>query len=343
MTAADRTAASAAHRLTIALLMGVAAAAFITYIVAKYPPLGDASSDFDQVWFAARVMLRGGDPYAAIGPHPAAEFRFPWRTYYPLTTVVAAIPLSLLPLAVARALFVGVPAAWLAWLLAGREAWRPLGLLSYGVLYALRQAQWSLLATSAALTPALGGLLVLKPQLAVPWLLAALSWRLLRNVVLTGTVLLAVSLALDPGWVPRWLEVLRGAAHVQPLIVRPLGWVMLLSLLRWRRFEARLLCAFMLTPINPLPYELTPLVLVPSTRGQMLFLVLSTWVTALAQEALVVRVAPSDILRTGQDVLLLGAFIPALVMVLLRPNEGEVPEWLDGLASRARSLRGRPA
>jgi hypothetical protein len=324
---------STVHRLAVALTAGVTAAAFIAYIAAFSPPMGDALSDFDQLWFAAGVLLRGGDPYAVIGPHAGAEFRYPWGLYYPLTTVVAALPLAVLPLPVARALFVAVPAGWLGWVLAGRESWRPLWLLSYGVLYTVRQAQWSLLATASALTPALGGLLVLKPQIAIPWVLASMSWRLVRNLAVAGLALLAVSLVLDPHWVPRWLEVVRGANHVRPLIVRPLGWLMLLALLRWRRFEARLLVAFMFAPINPLPYELTALAVVPATRGQMLLLATATWVTALAQEWCVVRVAPADVLHVGQDVLILGSFVPALVMVLLRPNEGTLGDVPKDLAA----------
>jgi hypothetical protein len=312
------------RRFAIALVAGVLAAAFNAYVAAAAAPIGDARSDFDIVWYSARVLLEGGDPYAAVGPQSGATFRFPWRMYYPLTTLVAALPLALLPLPLARALFVGVPTAWLAWLIGGRDAWRSLGLMSYGVCFAVRQAQWSILATAAALTPGLSGLLVLKPQLAIPWVLASLSWRLARNVIFAGVVLLVVSLAIDPGWIPRWIEAIRGADHIRPLIVRPLAWVMLLSLLRWRRFEARLLCAFMLAPINPLPYELTPLVLVPSTRVEMLVLALATWVTAAAQEMLVTRVAPSDVLSVAQDVMLLGSFIPALLMVLRRPNERPV-------------------
>ena len=336
---------SAARRWILALGFGIAAAAFATWGASHVPPNGDAHSDFDHVWYAARVLWAHGDPYAAIGPFPGASFRFQWPLYYPLTTVVAMLPLAALPLTVARALFVGVPAALLAWVLAGREAWRPLGLTSYGVIDALGAAQWSLLTTGAALTPMLGGLLALKPQAAVAWILATLSPRLLRDVVLVGVALLGVSLLFDAGWIPRWLATVATATHVRPLIVRPLAWPLLFALARWRRLDARLLLALALVPGTPAPYELAPLVLVPRTRLEMLALVALTWIAYRVQYALVVAAPMAERVDVAQDALLLVVFLPALLMVWRHPNEGDVPAWVDraAVAVRARLAPGRAA
>lgn len=326
--------------LLLALGVGLAAAAFAWFGAQRVTPNGDARSDFDHLWFAARVLWAGGDPYAAIGPHAGAAFRFQWPLYYPLTTVVAVLPLAALPLPVARAVFVGAPAALLAWYLARRSPWHPLGLLSYGVIDALGAAQWSVLTTAAALTPLAGGLLALKPQAALAWVLATLSPRLLRDVAIVGLSLLAVSLWLEPEWIPRWLRTVSTATHVRPLIVRPLAWPLLLALTRWRRLEARVLLAVALVPITPAPYELVPLLVVPRSRVQMLALVLCTWVAYAVQYQLVVHVAMARRVGVAQDALLALVFLPALALVLRRPNVGAVPAWTADLARWVRA-RGR--
>ena len=54
----------------------------------------------DQIWFAARALFAGQDPYVVIGP--GRVFSFPWPFYYPLTAAVLGLPLALLPLTLAR-------------------------------------------------------------------------------------------------------------------------------------------------------------------------------------------------------------------------------------------------
>src|SRR5919107_5901674 len=56
---------------------------------------GEAKArDFDQVWFAARALFAGRNPYAEIGP--GLHFDWPAPLYYPLTAAVAVSPLAML-------------------------------------------------------------------------------------------------------------------------------------------------------------------------------------------------------------------------------------------------------
>jgi hypothetical protein len=159
-----------------------------------------------------------------------------------------------------------------------------------------------------------------------------------------GIALGAIALAVVPGWIPEWLGAVSTASHVRPLIVRPLAWLLLLAVLRWRRLEARLLLALALVPMTPAPYELVPLVLAPRDRKQMLALVVCLLVAGALQPPLVLRVpAGAPRIALAQDVLIVGAFLPALAMILSKPNEGPVPPWLERAARRWGRSRARVA
>ena len=70
-------------------------------------------SDFGQSWFGAQALLHGANPYALIGP--GLQYDWPWKLFYPATSMVIALPLSFFPEAVATFLFVAVSSALLAY------------------------------------------------------------------------------------------------------------------------------------------------------------------------------------------------------------------------------------
>ena len=100
-------------RVALALLVVFAAVSILSYDSVARP---DAVPDFDHVWFAARAILEGRDPYQLVGP--GREYNWPWLLYYPLTAPTSILPLALLPLTIARALYVAIPVGLLAFLLA---------------------------------------------------------------------------------------------------------------------------------------------------------------------------------------------------------------------------------
>ena len=336
MPPVDASRPSTGVRLLIAVAAGLLGAGFVELVARKGLPIMDARTDWDHLWVAARMLFDGVDPYQAIGPHAGATFRLPARMIYPLSTVVAITPLALLPLAVARALFVGGSMALLAWALSADRLWRCLWLVSAPIVLTMGLGQWAALTTAAGLLPWAGGFLALKPQNAVVWLAATLSRRMLLQVVAVGAVLGVVSLVVQPGWLVEWREAVAVHSSIRPLIVRPLAWPLLLAALRWRRPEARLLVAMALVPINPGPYELVPLVTVARTRLELLVLWWGGVLTQVGQR-LALHYLGEWTYSIGalRDAMIVGLCLPALVMILRRPNEGEVPSWIERLAARA--------
>lgn len=296
------------HRLIVAFLVGLLAAAFTAAFWARQPH--GSVSDWDAIWTAASALSQGSNPYAAIVTPP-----WPWRLYYPLPAVVIALPFTLVSLELARPLFMGVSSALFAYALTRRAWWPLLALWSGAMVESLRGIQWAPLLMTAALVPALGFVYAAKPTTGLALWLAAPS----RPPVMGGLALLAVSFLLSPSWVRDWLESLVGATpHIAP-ILRPGGALALLALLRWRRADARLLAALACMPQTATMYEVMPL-----------FLLARSWkgagaLSILTMAALLLyRYTPQGSWPAGADekwlILLALVYLPALAAVLARPN-----------------------
>ena len=104
---------------------------------------------------------------------------------------------------------------------------------------------------------------------------------------------------------------------------------MLAALSRWRRPEARLLVALACVPQSLHLYEIVPLALIPRGWMQAIIYVagghLTWWIL------LETRPWPwlPDYLRASGTLYTLLVFLPLTAMVLRRPNEGDVPAWLE--------------
>src|SRR5512144_1863315 len=120
MTARAREQVPYGNRVALALTMAALAAALS--LLKSYDTPGYAS-DLDQLHFAARVLLAGHDPYAAIGPGLNGA-NWHWPLYYPLSAVLIMVPLAWMPIVAARAVFSAVGGAALAWALADGPVWR---------------------------------------------------------------------------------------------------------------------------------------------------------------------------------------------------------------------------
>ncbi len=285
----------------------VIAGAYVMLLYDRLPPT--AVSDFDASWAAARALRAGADPYAAIQSPP-----WPWTLQYPLPAVLVAWPFSFLPLAAARGAFIAASVGLLAYA-ATRTAWWPLLMLLGGpMLVALNSVQWTPLMTAAVLAGPLGAVLAAKPTTALP-LLAAYP----RRPALLGiAALTALAFAVRPDWVAGWLAALGGAPH-QPAILRPGGALLLLALLRWRQPEGRQLAALALVPLSPHLYEAVPLALVARTRRELLAFTVCGTLGLGAHYLWPARQVPDH--GTAQWlIVLLAAYLPALVIVLRRPR-----------------------
>jgi hypothetical protein len=73
-------------------------------------------SVFDQLYFAARHLTWGENPY------PISSQWYPYPLFYPLPPILVAIPFTILPVALARPAFdicSGVLLAWALWRVRG--------------------------------------------------------------------------------------------------------------------------------------------------------------------------------------------------------------------------------
>ena len=309
---------------------------------------GEAKArDFDQIWYAARALFAGRNPYAEIGPRLA--FEWPAMFYYPLTAPVSVAPLALIPPGLASALFAASASALFVWA-ATRDSIAPAVVItSASAAFAAETVQWSPLLGAAFALPWLGFFLFAKPTIG----LAILAARPDRRALLGGAALLLVSFAMLPGWPVDWLRAVHHTSLLSPggtLYLAPIrtlgGASAVLALLRWRRPEARLLFALACVPQTPLLYETVPLFLVPASIVEGGVLWLGSWLVALwvSLHGPFAADPPRFVVSARAIGWLL--YVPCVVMVLRRPNAGPVPARLERWLARSRLPRwliGRPA
>lgn len=308
------------RRLLWAVGIGLLTAAFVAFAGYRIGNLKLGGSDFDQLWFAARALTNNQDPYALIGP--GKEMEWIWPFVYPLTSAVGVIPFTPLPVIAARVLFAGLSAFALAFAL-GRYGWRLMPImLSASFVNAAIAAQWSPLMTAALLLPALAFVQVFKPHIGLGLLLA--DWKRAAWMVagIAGAALLLISLAFDPGWIPRWLAATRQTiGNTQVAAIQALGGpLLLLAVIRWRRWDARLLLVLSVVPQTPAMYTLLPLGLLAQSRMQALLFCLGTHLASWAQLYFGPRATPSTFAMVSASCLNVFVYLPWLIAVLRRPN-----------------------
>lgn len=331
-------------RLALALIVAAAAGTRAFHFAAR----SAHGRDFDQVWFAARALLAGADPYALIGPGRAFDWEAPF--FYPLPAALLGVPFAPLTRPVADAAFAALGAGLLAWVLL-RRSYVPLLLVaSYPLAFAVEAVQWSPLLAASLGLPWLGMAYAAKPTIGAALLVARPSWW----AVLGGGALLAVSFLLQPTWVADWRGALQGAAvgatsssipYMAP-VTMPGGPLALLALLRWRRPEARLLAALACVPQTLLVYEAVPLLLIPKRAGEVVVLLLTSWAAALWLATQAPFAGRLDSLTASGTAIVVCLYLPCLAMVLRRPNEGALPAWLERRIAATRLppwLAGRTA
>ncbi len=322
----EPTTLSVRWRAAIATVIGLAVAGLTYRAYGLAPPM---ASDFDFVWIGLRAFVHGQNPYEAVA---AADVH--GLLYYPMPAIIVTAPLGYLSAGVARIVFAALGMAALAYGAAGRPGGLFIGVFSASALVAALGGQWSPLLTAGVVVPWLSALWITKPSIG----LALMIGYPTRECVYGGVALLALSFLLLPTWLHDWLGGLGTPQYLPPLL-RPGGFLLLLALTRWRRPEGRMLAALTCIPHVTTLYETVPLFLIPANRFQGYVLLALSFVAA-ALEAWIVPEGNLVQMVTGRwPVLLVLVYVPALVMVLLRPNVGEMPEWLGELVDR---LRRRP-
>ena len=321
---------SRAVRLAVAAAATLVAAAFV---ILRNRFLRGWPGDADLAVVGARAFRAGRNPFTTVGPHRAIPWPFPF--YYPFTTVLLAAPFTTLPPIDFRLLVVAGGTGLLAWALTKERSLNVVvPALASGAMFGAWQAgQRTPLLTAAALLPGLGWLFAAKPNFG----LAVGTYRAhFAPYLLALAFVIAATLAW-PGWIAAWRATLAESPHfAEPALLFPFGPAMLLALLRWRRPEARLLVTCALVPQSTLVYETLPLVcLVPATPREARVLSAGSLLALGVQLFIAQHATPFPVLTrdTGLAELPL-VYLPCLVMVLSRPNQGELPTWLAWIERR---------
>ena len=326
------------ERLVLALAVGaIFFLLTLLWLSANDPRRG--AGDFTYATLAARALLDGREPYGVV----LAESPFRSPFFYPLPAALIAMPFATLPGRFAGAAFVGCGFGWLAYRLSAAGRWRLLVLTAAPALFAMLAVQWSPLLTAAAISGPALGLAIAKPTIGLG--LAAMvlpsavrPGRLFVQTAVVAVGLIALSLAIRPDWPAHWISGVRygrEAAQFRAPILTVYGFPTVLALLRWRRPEARLLVALACVRQNGFMYDQLPLLLIPSSAAQALLL------SGISHVSHVVALwdPPGDgsvLALSAQQFpfTVVAMYLPCLVMVLMRPNEGRIPDWVERATAR---------
>ena len=309
------------QRVVVAIAIAAVAASILAREYNRDPAF---KSDFGIVWFGARAMVAGADPYELVGP--AKPYRLSTPLLYPGTAFVAAIPFTVFTERVASLLFVSISTFLLAYGMTA-NSWHLLPMfVTEAFASSARLAQWSLLLTAAFFIPGLAFLISVKPQNGLPVAVGSLSRATLRATLFGAIVLTAISLVLLPSWPGKWLSLLGTAHHMAPPITRFGGPLVALVLLRWRRWEAWLLLTLVCMPHTWGWYNVLTLFVIPATYREACVLALMSSAGAVLAGYLI---QPGMSIEGFEGAMIvLTAYLPATVMVLRRPNAPPSPAWL---------------
>lgn len=295
--------------------VGVAfAAALLAGVIAWMSMDGSGmAKDFTLPWTAARHLLAGRDPYAAMVPTGVYPFNVPF--YYPLPAAVIAVPFALVPATVAGVAFVALSFGVAGFLLARDNPARAIVLLGFPAVMAATLGQWSPLLLAAAVAPVLQFVLPVKPTLGAAVFARRPSWK----GVAAATVILAVSFVVMPAWVPAWRSAVASAwaMYTPPVLwLGGAGLVLLASLIWWRDADARLLAVMAVAPQLALFYDQLIVHGVARTKREAGLLVVAGWIGGLVW-AFQGQAADGGE-RPARGILLVTVYLPALMVIAMR-------------------------
>jgi hypothetical protein len=299
----------------------------------QYYGKSGSHTDFGMVWFAARSLLQGTNPYSLIGPGRA--FDYTWPLIYPLPAALVVMPFAPFTEGVAATLFVGLSSGLLSFGMT-RDGWYRMPLfISEAFLSSARLGQWSILITAGLFFPWLAVFAIAKPQTAIPVIAGSTSQKSIVFAVVGGVILFGISIVMQPHWIGFWLDNVRRAEHMEPPITRLAGLLIFLVLLRWRRPESWLVLLLASLPQSWGWYGTLALFTVPATFGESVFLAgVATIGGNIAALAMPAHPSIDGFYTWTATSVILTVYAPAVLLILRRPNEGPSPWWLAKLKEK---------
>ena len=271
------------------------------------------AKDFSLPWTAARHVLAGRDPYAAMTPTGVYPFNVAF--YYPLPAAVITVPFALLPATVAGITFVALSFGIAGFTLARDAPGRAIGLLGFPAVMAAALGQWSPLLLAATVAPLLQVVMPVKPTLGAAVFVNRPSWI---GLVISGIIVL-VSFIVMPNWVIPWRAAVSSAWDMYTPPVRwagGLGVVLLASLIWWRDRDARLLAVLAIAPQLPLFYDQLLVHGVARSKRDAWILVAAGWIGGVLWA--VQGSGRDGGERPARGILLASVYLPALGVLAYR-------------------------
>lgn len=311
----------------LAIAVGIALVAFSLALMRFRGAPYEYAGDYTWHWRAGRAMLDGLSPYKVINATPYYPYNSGY--YYLLPTAVVAIPFALLAPHIALATWAGLSLGLLGFALTRDGYWRLPILASLPALWTVFSGQVACFTTAVILLPALWWLWPFKYTLGA----AGAAYQLSMRYVAAGAALVALSILIWPWWPRDWVAELSdriGVFYHVPLSV-PGGVLLLLVLLRWRRPEARLVAVMACVPQTMLFYDQLPLALAANSFRQALWFSLASYAAPFVSNTIYgsTPIDPRPLVARNSPVIVACYYLPVVLLVLLRPNVGRVPVWLE--------------
>ncbi|MCX6613188.1 MAG: hypothetical protein NTW74_20350 [Acidobacteria bacterium] len=272
---------------------------------------GIKAEDFQWSLRSARDLWAGRDMY---GYTPG-----PYAIPYPAPAALVAMPLAWMPDLVAGGVFFGLSTMLLVFgILRSGEEWRLAMLFSWSFAYAMLYVQWSPLICAAWYLPAVAFMVLIKPHITLPLLLAGEfrkkvlgqgEWKWL----IPACAILVLSLVCYPTWPLVWYRQIASYQGISPpLLSLPLGPLVLVSLLKWRDRRAWLLILLSMMP-QRMVYDQLAIFFVANSPRELWILVACSWVNF----AIFSQSGGWDNVPFGwQNFLLATLYLPAVAMLV---------------------------
>jgi hypothetical protein len=313
-------------RLAIAIASGIA---YWFFVVQRLRAVGSygLAFDFTLHWWAGDALRRGYSPYAVINAF-SPLYPFCSGYLYFLPTAIIIEPFAYLPMQTAMPVFVGISMAVFGFALTRDGYWRLPFIACAPAFYSAISGQVVPLVTATMLMPSLAWLAPMKYTTA----LAGGAYTISRKYVVRASIVLLVSIVAFPWWPRQWVGELSDVAgkYYDIPVALTGGLLLLTAAFKWRRPEARMLGVLACLPQTMFFYDQLPLFVIASNYRQALLLAAGSYIApALKTTLLAGNLDRAAALHAIAPIILCCYYLPCLAIVLIRPNEGRVPAWLD--------------